>query len=192
MLKENPDSRRIVLNMWSAQYDLGRDRKDLPCNTNIYFRVTDGKLNMTVCNRSNDLVWGMLGANVVHMTLLQEFIAAAAGLDLGNYTVMTNNLHLYTKMPNIENILRGASVRHVSDTCDTMFTHEDNPIDLIADCVDLCNDKIPHRTHWMRNVAVPMYMAYLNKEARQVYNAAIQDSAWAYACQQWTMRRAYG
>ena len=33
------------------------------------------KLCMTVCNRSNDMLWGAYGANVVHMSMLQEFVA---------------------------------------------------------------------------------------------------------------------
>lgn len=58
-------------------------------------RDSAGRLNMTVCNRSNDLVWGMLGANVVHMSILQEYMAARIGVEVGTYTQFTNNLHTY-------------------------------------------------------------------------------------------------
>lgn len=54
-------------------------------------------LNMTVCNRSNDLVWGLLGANYVHFSILQEYLAAHIGLDVGSYNHFTNNLHVYTE-----------------------------------------------------------------------------------------------
>jgi len=95
-LKESPDSRRQVLSMWDGHHDLGLDSKDLPCNTHIYFsRNMEGALEMTVCNRSNDLVWGMLGANVVHFSVLHEFMAAAVGCKMGSYYHFTNNLHLY-------------------------------------------------------------------------------------------------
>jgi len=53
-------------------------------------------LNMTVCNRSNDLLWGLLGANVVHFSVLQEYIALSLGLQVGTYYQFTNNLHVYT------------------------------------------------------------------------------------------------
>jgi thymidylate synthase len=53
-------------------------------------------LNMTVCNRSNDLVLGMLGANAVHFSILQEYMAAQLGLEVGVYNQFTNNLHVYT------------------------------------------------------------------------------------------------
>lgn len=54
-------------------------------------------LNMTVTNRSNDLIWGCLGANYVHFTFLQEYMAAALGLECGVYNQFTNNLHAYTE-----------------------------------------------------------------------------------------------
>lgn len=54
-------------------------------------------LDMTVDNRSNDLVWGLLGANYVHFTMLQEYMAAHIGVEVGKYYHQTNNLHAYTK-----------------------------------------------------------------------------------------------
>ena len=52
---------------------------------------------MTVFNRSNDLVLGMLGANYVHFTFLQEYIANCLGVGVGKYNHVTNNLHVYTE-----------------------------------------------------------------------------------------------
>lgn len=95
MLRKDPNSRRVVLQMWDAELDLNRDSKDLPCNTHIYVRIQNGALDITVCNRSNDLVWGMLGANYVHFTVLQEYMALALGIPVGYYHHFTNNLHVY-------------------------------------------------------------------------------------------------
>lgn len=97
-LKENPNCRRQVLSIWSPWFDLGADSRDLPCNTHVYF-FQDGisRLGMTVCNRSNDLIWGMLGANFVHFSILQEYMAACIGWEVGRYHQITNNLHVYTK-----------------------------------------------------------------------------------------------
>lgn len=55
----------------------------------------DYVLDMTVTNRSNDMVWGMLGANYVHFTILQEYMAARLGAEVGRYHHFTNNLHVY-------------------------------------------------------------------------------------------------
>lgn len=95
MLKKDPNTRRAVIAMWSPFVDLEVDSKDLPCNTHLYFRRTAGRLDMTVCNRSNDLVWGMLGANIVHFSILHEYVAACVGMDMGVYYQFTNNLHMY-------------------------------------------------------------------------------------------------
>jgi thymidylate synthase len=54
-------------------------------------------LNMTVFNRSNDLVWGMLGTNAVHFSFLLEYMAARLGLKVGKYHQVTSDLHAYTK-----------------------------------------------------------------------------------------------
>ena len=95
MLSNDPNTRRAVIGMWNPGLDLNYEGKDLPCNTHIYFRNRSGTLDMTVCNRSNDLVWGCLGANAVHFSILQEYIANATKLRMGCYHQFTNNLHIY-------------------------------------------------------------------------------------------------
>lgn len=93
-LKEDPTTRRVVLQMWDVD-DLTAISKDKPCNTHIYLRVVDGRLRFTVCNRSNDLVWGMLGANIVHFSIAQEYIANSAGLGIESLVQFSNNVHVY-------------------------------------------------------------------------------------------------
>lgn len=103
MLKADPLSRRVVIQMWDPVADLWAPGdvqpygvpKDLPCNTAIYFDCRAGKLNMTVTNRSNDIVWGCYGANVVHMSMLQEYMAAMIGVPMGWYNQMSHNWHAY-------------------------------------------------------------------------------------------------
>jgi thymidylate synthase len=118
-LRKSPNSRRSVLEIYDASHDLMLldETKDIPCNTHAYFSLRqdeeinnkyscfeedneyegqyDTYLDMTVCNRSNDLVWGMLGANVVHFSFLQEYMAACIGVKVGLYIQFTNNLHAY-------------------------------------------------------------------------------------------------
>jgi len=97
ILKEDPTSRRVVIAMWDPYADLGVPSKDLPFNTHIYLLVNNGALHMTVCNRSNDAVWGAFGANVVHMSILHEYLAEQMGYSVGRYYQFTNNLHIYEK-----------------------------------------------------------------------------------------------
>ena len=101
-LRTNPTSRRCVLQMWDGREELDRaieGGRDVCCNHSISFDPIDGRLNMTVSNRSNDLVWGAYGANVVHMSVLHEYVAAQTGMGLGSYFQSSSNLHLYLENP---------------------------------------------------------------------------------------------
>lgn len=108
-LKNDPTCRRQVLTMWDAGRDTeqtgdlyvgSHGGKDVPCNTHIYFECRGGKLNMTVCCRSNDILWGCFGANAVHMSVLLEYMAAKIGRPMGVYRQFSNDLHLYeSKFP---------------------------------------------------------------------------------------------
>lgn len=96
LLKKNPDDRRTVLQMWDATADLGLEGKDFPCNLIITFRINpSGQLDMTVFNRSNDMVWGAYGANAVHMSFLQEVMARWVGVPVGRYWQISTNFHAY-------------------------------------------------------------------------------------------------
>lgn len=96
-LRENPRCRRQVVTMWDPRRDLGLQSVDLPCNTHLYFQrsPTLGQLNMLVTCRSNDIIWGCYGANAVHMSILQEFMAAWIGCEVGQYWQVSMNWHAY-------------------------------------------------------------------------------------------------
>jgi hypothetical protein len=97
MLKKNPDDRRAVLQMWDCEADLGMDGKDFPCNTQVYFKIRKNQLHMTVCCRSNDALWGCYGANVVHMSMMQEYMASMIGVAVGPYCQVSDSWHVYTE-----------------------------------------------------------------------------------------------
>jgi thymidylate synthase len=100
-LKQRPESRRCVLQMWGVEGDLLKIApsvcKDVCCNLCIMFLINPATkcLDMTVINRSNDLIWGTLGANVVHMSFLLEYMAACIGVQVGVYHQISNNAHVY-------------------------------------------------------------------------------------------------
>lgn len=95
MLKNSLDSRRVVINHFDPFVDLGAETKDVPCNTQIMFSQVMGKLDMTVINRSNDMIWGAYGSNVVHFSILHEYMAFKLGWELGVYYQFSNNMHVY-------------------------------------------------------------------------------------------------
>lgn len=93
------EDRRVFLGIWDARHD-HNPSLDKPCNVGLCFRVrSDGALDMTVFNRSNDLVLGLAGANVVHMSFLHEVVARASQFPLGRYHQISNDLHMYTQAP---------------------------------------------------------------------------------------------
>lgn len=102
-LIRDPNDRRVVIGMWDPVTDIpaaDRGGKDVPCNTHIYLLIRNGQLDMTVCCRSNDAVWGAHGANAVHFSVLQEFIASCIGCELGALWQVSNNYHLYEAILN--------------------------------------------------------------------------------------------
>lgn len=100
-LQANPKSRHAVLTMWDITLDLPNGEndhlRDRPCNTQIYFRNLAGRLNMTVLCRSNDMIFGAYGANAVHFSMLQEYMACHLGLEVGTMYQVSNNFHAYPK-----------------------------------------------------------------------------------------------
>lgn len=103
-LKENPLDRRIVLQMWDPKEIFKKEGLDFACNQQVLFSTrpmphcTGGHvLDITVTNRSNDLIYGAMGSNLFHFSLLQEYIAHHAGIAVGDYHQMSVNLHLYTE-----------------------------------------------------------------------------------------------
>lgn len=101
-LRANPEDRRCVIGMWDPSIDLrlaSRGGKDVPCNTHAYVSVkVTGDLDLTVCCRSNDAIWGAHGANLVHFSILLEYLAAATGHTAGTLYQLSNNYHAYTSV----------------------------------------------------------------------------------------------
>lgn len=97
-LKRTPECRRQVLDIWDCKVDLSGVGKDLPCNIAATFQMNhNGELDMIVHNRSNDAIMGALGANCVHFSILQEYIAAGLQIPVGKYWQVSSNMHVYVR-----------------------------------------------------------------------------------------------
>jgi len=109
ILKNNNNTRRVVLTMYSPE-DLLSNSKDIPCNTTIYLKIRNNKLDITILNRSNDLFLGV-PYNVFVFYLLQVYIANAINCKIGTQTHYTDSLHLYEKHFDIvEKIIKNNSI----------------------------------------------------------------------------------
>jgi thymidylate synthase len=125
-LSTNSNDRRCVLQMWDPYTDLDYNGKAVPCNLTATFQIgLDGRLNMVVFCRSNDVIWGCYGANAVHFSILLEYMAARIGVPIGTYTQVSVNWHAYLKtLPLIENIQPELFNPYASRNID-ITTHQD-------------------------------------------------------------------
>ena len=96
LLRQDPTTRRAVF----AIYDPATDStpgKDIPCNNWVHFLARNGKLHAHVAIRSNDVMWGWSGINSFEWSVLNQVVAAYAGLLPGSITYDISSLHLYER-----------------------------------------------------------------------------------------------
>lgn len=197
-LRANPDDRRIVLQIHDARDSNHRpDSRDHACNLAITPRIRNGKLDWTVFNRSNDYVFGMTGANVVHMSMIHEYVASMAGYKLGSYTQISNCLHSYTDNPVWKR------VKDLSLVVDDPYRDRKvTPFPLVTYRTvwqeDLMNwmeqpwSGRKYKDPFFELVAKPMAIAHrAHKENNDglKYISGIFASDWKLACKQWLERR---
>lgn len=198
-LGSNHTDRRQVLSMWDGWHDPEsalKGSKDVPCNLCATFDASDGKqLNMTVFCRSNDLIWGCYGANAVHFSVLQEYLAAGIGLNVGTYTQISNNAHIYEKhWPMMESLAK--------HSWDGMTYREDPYKDAITETpvVDLplkeWDDElltfmlggVCTKSQFFKNVAEPMRATHKARDPRWL-GGTPPYSDWRVASDMWLANR---
>ncbi len=112
LLKEKPQSRRAVIQIWDCQTDLHtyEKMKDIPCNLIVTPWIHNQLLDLTVFCRSNDVIWGAAGTNAVQFSILQEYLAAKLGIGIGSLYQVSNNFHAYAEIFEKLKTLRPISV----------------------------------------------------------------------------------
>ncbi|MEQ1572798.1 MAG: thymidylate synthase [Vicinamibacterales bacterium] len=192
LLVENPDTRQAVMAMWSPEVDFRVKKNDIPCNTHIYFDLRGGKLNMTVCCRSNDMLLGAYGANVAHMSVMMEWIAAAVGVPLGVYTQMSNNFHVYTESEVWQRVRDVPDKpRHYPSVVPLLAMGED-PLDFLEDCEYFFNGSTVFKTYFMQHVAYPLATMYQARKRGEDWTdrlALVPECDWKVAFNEWCLRR---
>jgi thymidylate synthase len=213
LLKKNPQDRQAVLSMWDPAADLGVEAlRDRPCNTHVYFRVRKEPdfdievspivivphyklvLDMTVCCRSNDLIWGAYGANSVHFSVLQEYLAARIGVHIGKYYQVSNNYHAYQDMLDKleeKGILEEGYEKEYPAEVTPIVTH---PEFFDRDLDNFFKGGIDYVNPFFKKVAVPLYWAHRNWKKKNIKSALffleqMPDCDWRLAAQQWMDRR---
>lgn len=230
-LRSNPTSRRCVLAMWNpmdnahATFLTGKENhpsdlyvatnggRDVPCNTHAYFDIRNGALNMTVCCRSNDAVWGAYGANAVHFSVLLEYMAARIGVAVGTYYQISNNLHVYTDVFNEEKLRaileESEAAAHRRKLIPSMslplfqedLTDEECCNALQAELAVFFNnetlsERVPdfYVSNFMTGLVLPIarsFALWKKKDYEGAFSAlyAVEHRDWYNACHDWLLRR---
>lgn len=204
-LIDNPNDRQCVIAMWDprvgGQNDLLGPWRTRPCNTHLYLRVQEHSLDMTVCCRSNDMIWGGHGANAVHFSVLQEYLAARIDVGVGTMYQLSNNAHAYTTEFERLNSVSSGLIAHDHYASgevipEPMFTE---PAAIDEDVIaalqwhdggsipDFSNDWFgttfasvitAHRVYRSGNIATAIKIA-----------GTIRSSDWRVACVEWLQRK---
>jgi thymidylate synthase len=91
-LRNNPDSRRIILSAWNvAEID---NMALPPCHCLFQFYVADGKLSCQLYQRSCDIFLGV-PFNIASYALLTHMLAQQADLGVGDFIWTGGDCHLY-------------------------------------------------------------------------------------------------
>ena len=92
-LKNNPDSRRIIVSAWNVgeieQMALP------PCHAFFQFYVADGKLSCQLYQRSADIFLGV-PFNIASYALLTMMMAQVCDLEVGDFVHTLGDAHIYT------------------------------------------------------------------------------------------------
>ncbi len=241
-LRADPSSRQCVLQIWDAgaQDDLStRGWKTRPCNTHIHLRVRQEAevvgaspasglggahqeqvscLDITVCCRSNDIIWGAYGANAVQFSMLQEYLAARIGARVGTYYQVSNNYHAYTS--ELDRLCQRAGGGTLDQLPQLLVDEEyytfqqnlvDDPncfdeelaqlmhdidalnaeqgaLDIIGHSLDTALNRFLPETAWPAAVAMKMHRLGRTADATSVARD-IEDPAWRTACVSWLIER---
>lgn len=99
-IKNNPDSRRIIVNAWNPEDVIdagGKDSKAAlpPCHVMFQFYVANGKLSCMLTQRSGDQFLG-IPYNVSSYALLTHLIAHECGLEVGEFIHSIGDAHIYS------------------------------------------------------------------------------------------------
>ena len=91
-LKNDPDSRRIILSAWNPNQLAAMTLP--PCHTLAQFKVTNGKLSCQLYQRSADMFLGV-PFNIASYSLLTHMLAQIAGLEVGDFVWSGGDCHIY-------------------------------------------------------------------------------------------------
>ena len=195
--------------MWDPDADGGIklfQGKDVPCNLVVHFRRTGPALDMTVFCRSNDIVWGCYGANAVHFSILQEYVASALDAEVGFYWQISDDWHGYLNtIEPLKSIAEAAPSPYSTVTHDPYVLGTVTTMNLMNTPLDVWDMDLKlffadqnaygFNDPFFSRIAKPMFFAHQAYKARK-YEDALKlleqmpaGNDWRQACIEWVLRR---
>lgn len=141
LLKECGFTRRAQAVTWKAWEDLGIH--DPACLQRLWFRIENGRLNMSIHMRSNDAFKAAF-MNMYAFVELQAYVAERVGVEVGEYCHIADSFHIYgSYFTEFEQFLRTVKNRRPEDRvwcsefafemfvegCDLLLAENDMPAD---------------------------------------------------------------
>jgi len=103
-LRTMPTTRQAVISLLDTKI-MDTNKKDVICTWGINFYILNNKLNMSIMMRSNDLIYGFCNDQYC-FSKLQEYVSNSLNIEIGEYTHIVNNMHIYEKHFNMKNKIK--------------------------------------------------------------------------------------
>ena len=183
LLKRDSTTRRAVITLYSPDDLSNRNSRDIPCNTNIFFKIRNSKLDMMVINRSNDLFLG-IPYNVFVFNVLLKYIAGEVGCEVGKQRHISDSLHIYAKdFDAVKDVVSANNIESVSNILGS-FLPLDN--DFVSDIINnrgaILNATFSHINAPFLKYIFQIYTKHKNKELVRVGNT---NNIIEYVTEQW-------
>ena len=158
-----PDSRQAVAQIWHYE-DLGKNTKDKACNMILVFSIVQDELQLMVYNRSNDAIWGnVTGANPVHFSYIQQWVADQLMYPMGKLYFTSTNLHVYTDLYDIWDRMDWNKVTHIPAS----YQQLGELAEVEEFCTEIMEHKLATRTYHapqVEHIFKPVLNTFLNRK----------------------------
>jgi hypothetical protein len=210
MLQKDRYSRRVYVPIYFPK-DVGANSNDIPCNVGIKLEVDPAnRLNMLVFNRSNDMIWGTFGANAVHFSVIQEYVAGCVQAEVGWYEQVSGNFHAYTDVwekHELDNVVQHGSFRvdpyenglvrpYPLFTGDVTQAQWDRDLREFTNEAQGINPTEDYQTPYFQYVVTPLFDSWEfykqgNKGLAIIAAEECRAEDWRKACVEWLERRTW-
>ncbi|GAA2651505.1 hypothetical protein GCM10010400_03640 [Streptomyces aculeolatus] len=129
ILKEDPDSRRALIQLYDPAQDAA-GHKDVPCTLGFRFHLRNGRLHMATMMRGQD-VWIGMPYDVFFYSVLHELAAGWLDAKLGEFHLHIGSLHIYDEHVEQAELLTSLTASPLMPELRTPWTGFDDLLDQV-------------------------------------------------------------